>query len=88
MEVHQIRTPRDLEALSGVSYKTIQRLLKPYDKHSPNLDSLDGIAFFFKIDTHKLLVRRKMPMVSGHETRTTETPARQEVIPARKTRRN
>lgn len=58
MEIHQFRTPREVEAASGVSYKTVQRLLKPYDKHSPNLDSLDQIAYFFKLDTFKLLVRR------------------------------
>lgn len=63
--------PPDLHKASGVSAKTIRRMLDPYSAHSPKLDNLDAIAAFFQIETWDLL--RPQPVaVAPHPL---ETPA-------------
>ena len=68
-------SPRELEALAPwVSYKTVQRLLNPYHPMSPKLESLDDVAWFFGVDTFKLMVRRRIS-IGGTEGRVLETHA-------------
>lgn len=75
---------RDLASrASGVSYKTIQRLLNPNFPASPTLDSLDAVADFFRIETFKLLVLRRNILLAGREFRPQETQAIQGVIPSK-----
>ena len=46
---------RGIEALTSVSYKTVDRILDPYHDVSPNLGSLDELAAFFRVETWQLL---------------------------------
>lgn len=67
-----------------ISYKTIDRMLNPYHPTAPNLDSLDSVSHFFKVDTFELLVRR--PMLQGSESRPTESQSVAVEIPKLKKR--
>ena len=58
-------TPPKLAAgckLQGLelSVKTIRRMLNPYDDVSPNLDSIDAAAAFFKVTTWDMLQPRQL----------------------------
>ena len=65
---------RELEKRCGVSYKTIDRMLNPYEKHGPNLDSMDPVAHFFRVPTWELLVpRAKSTAIAGEHSRVQET---------------
>lgn len=46
---------RELGKRCGVSYKTIDRLVDPYNDINPNLDTLDALARFFGLETWQLL---------------------------------
>lgn len=61
-------TPVQLEEGSGISAKTIRRLLDPYNDISPNLDTLDAIAAIFNVETGDLLKPQQFqPRVQGKE---------------------
>lgn len=47
---------RELAKKIAVSYKTIDRAKQPYSETGPNLDTLDEIAAFFKLQTWQLLL--------------------------------
>jgi hypothetical protein len=64
---------RQLAGKAGVSYKTVDRMLNPYSDVAPNLDSIDYIAAFFRVQTWELLVpRSRAPIISGQERATAE----------------
>lgn len=73
MRLHGIENPRQMAGkVPGVSYKTIERMLKPYATGGPNLDSIDAVAHYFKITTPQLLT--KQPLLEGNEPRIQESP--------------
>lgn len=45
----------ELEKGSGVSAKTIRRLINPYDDVIPNLETIDMLADFFQVESWELL---------------------------------
>jgi hypothetical protein len=59
---------RELAGQAGVSYKTIDRMLNPYEDTGPSLESIDSVAAFFRVQTWELLVpRSKPPALVGTE---------------------
>jgi transcriptional regulator with XRE-family HTH domain len=48
-------TPTELEKGSGVSSKTIRRIINPYSDTGPSLESIDALASFFQIEAWELL---------------------------------
>jgi hypothetical protein len=48
-------TPVELEKGSGVSAKTIRRIIDPYSDTGPNLETIDQIAAFFRLESWELL---------------------------------
>lgn len=76
------------KALGGdISYKTIDRMLDPYEEVVPKLDSMDAVAHFFRVETFRLLlVRKKETLLRGAETVATETHSARQAIPAIKKR--
>jgi hypothetical protein len=48
-------TPVELEKGCGVSAKTIRRIIDPYSDTGPNLETIDQIAIFFRIEAWELL---------------------------------
>lgn len=67
-------TPAQVEEGTGISYKTVKRILDPYSDISPNLETIDTLAAFFRIPSSELLQPRGSK-VSGRER---QTPAREE----------
>lgn len=51
-------SPVELEKGSGVSAKTIRRIIDPYSDTGPNLETIDQIAAFFHVDAWELLRTR------------------------------
>lgn len=71
-------TPEELELglAKAVSAKTIRRIRNPYDATSPNLETIDILAAFFKVAAWDLIrPRDKASAVSGTEKPTRERPA-------------
>jgi transcriptional regulator with XRE-family HTH domain len=63
---------RELAGQAGVSYKTIDRMLNPYEDTGPSLESIDSVAAFFRVQTWELLVpRSKLPALVGTERQAT-----------------
>lgn len=61
---------------SGLSAKTIRRILDPYNDKSPNLETIDALADFFRLESWELLKpREKALAISGAERRTPAKPA-------------
>jgi hypothetical protein len=68
--------PVELAQGAGLSAKTVRRLLDPFNDKSPNLDTIDAVAAFFRMGSWDLLKPRdKSPAVSGVERRTPVKPA-------------
>lgn len=70
----RLRSDRGLEELTGVSYKTVQRLRLPKDDGSPpTLSNLYRLAHAFDTEVWELLrPRHRRPLISGNEQRTPE----------------
>lgn len=66
-----------LEQATGVSAKTINRMLDAYEGVSPNLDNIEALAYFFGVNTWDLLTPQPTPetRVKGKERRGPESPA-------------
>lgn len=58
-------TPVELEKGSGVSAKTIRRLINPYSDIIPNLETIDMIAAFFNVESWELL-RPRTPLLHSN----------------------
>lgn len=56
-------SPVELEKGCGVSAKTIRRIINPYSDTGPNLESIDQIAAFFRVDSWELL-RPRIPALA------------------------
>lgn len=48
-------SPAELEKGSGVSAKTIRRIINPYSDTGPSLETIDQIAAFFRVESWELL---------------------------------
>lgn len=71
-------TPVELEKGCGVSAKTIKRIVNPYSDISPNLESIDAIAAFFRVEAWELLrPRPTQPIKPWAEITNPLPPARQ-----------
>ena len=46
---------RGIASHTGLSYKTVDRMLDPYHDVSPNLASLDELAAFFRVESWQLI---------------------------------
>lgn len=67
--------PVELAEGSGISAKTIRRVLNPYDEHVPNLETIDALAAFFRISADDLIKPRdKSAALSGEERQTAHSP--------------
>jgi DNA-binding XRE family transcriptional regulator len=76
---------RQLAGKAGVSYKTVDRILNPYSDVAPNLDSIDSIAAFFRVQTWELLVpRSRAPLIAGQERATPEATLNSAIRTAQK----
>lgn len=60
-----------------LSAKTINRVLDPYSDNSPNLETIDLLAEFFRIPSSELLSPRPAK-VAGREDQTPVSPAAQQ----------
>lgn len=61
-------SPSELEKGCGVSAKTIRRIINPYSDISPNLESIDQIATFFRVEPWELLRPRPSVLQSNNVT--------------------
>lgn len=73
----ELQSEHGIERRTGVSYKTVRRMLKPELTESPpTIRQLHHVALAFNKPVWQLLVpleaRRRRPMVVGNEARTTE----------------
>lgn len=70
----------ELEKGCGVSHKTIKRIIDPYSDTGPNLDSIDRIAAFFRVETWELL-RPRPPMLQSNGVEVTGKPFKSRTRP-------
>lgn len=54
---------------SGVHAKTVRRILDPYNAISPNLETIDALAAFFRVDSWEMIQPRPAA-ISGREKQT------------------
>lgn len=67
-------TPVELQKGSGVSAKTIRRMIDPYADTGPTLGNIDAIAEFFRVQTWELL-RRRSPLLQISDPQPPSPPA-------------
>lgn len=68
-------SPVELEKGSGVSAKTIRRIINPYSDTGPSLESIDALAAFFRVEAWELL-RPRTPMLQRGEVIVPPVPNR------------
>lgn len=66
-------TPVELEKGSGVSAKTIRRIINPYSDTGPSLETIDQLGAFFRVESWQLLMPRT-PMLQRGMTEVTLPP--------------
>ena len=93
----ELRTSKGLERRTGISYKTIDRMLRPDpEKPAPNLESIVPVAKAFGLSAWHVLRPRTAetpvlphtPLMTGSEGRISEPHQAKTVIPHRSKRRN
>lgn len=67
-------SPSELERGCGVSAKTIRRIINPYSDTGPNLESIDQIAMFFRVEPWELLRPRPAMLQSNNVSPTPLRP--------------
>lgn len=66
-------TPPELEKGSGVSAKTIRRILDPYSDTGPNLETIDQLAAFFRVEPWEI-IRPRPPALQAPWAEVTTPP--------------
>ena len=67
-----------IEKATGVSYKTVERMLNPNAPTGPSLESIDLVAGFFRLQAWQLLRQpsHKPPLLAGYERQAQEGSVR------------
>lgn len=67
-------SPSELQKGSGVSAKTIRRIINPYSDTGPSLGTIDALAEFFRVHSWELLLPRASVPLNTAQTPVSPAP--------------